>query len=82
MAAAKNRAIEGFAVMLQEFFHHHHLRQQAQTSAGHEASVRDHREIYHALRAKDAELATRLMREHFATYPSPEPVATPDAARN
>lgn len=68
LAAAKNRAVEGFAVMLQEFFGHPRLRAVALEKGGYRVSVESHQEIYRALRAGDAALASRLMHEHFAVY--------------
>ena len=68
LAAAKNRAVEGFAVMLQEFFSHPRLRAVALENGGYRLSVESHREIYRALRSGDAALASRLMHEHFEVY--------------
>jgi len=66
-AATKNRAMEGFGVMLQEFFLH--LRGQILASPERQQqSLQDHEAIYKAIREKDVERAQQLMCDHLSVY--------------
>lgn len=69
LKATRNRAIESFGVMLQEFFQYMQRRNAIQPEL-EQSSVDEHRAIYEALVARDADKATDLMRKHLQVYDS------------
>jgi len=73
VAATHNRALEGFAGMLHDFF----ATVMGGSLVGHEA-VEEHAAIYEALRARDTERALAVMREHVRQLEPNE--RAPDAA--
>jgi GntR family transcriptional repressor for pyruvate dehydrogenase complex len=77
IAAAKNRVMASFGVMLHDFFAK--MRGEATPSAeGHRKSIQDHEQIVAALRNKDIKRASQLMHQHFRIYGLPDS-AYPDA---
>lgn len=74
LAATKNRALEGFGCMLQEFFVH--IRSRVMEVLGPETEdqdIEDHEQIYLALRNKDCETAQKIMKSHLHIYEELEP---------
>lgn len=67
ICATKNRILQGFGGMLQEFFAglqgrvHFHEKEQWQ-------SIAEHEQIYAALKNRDAVAAQRVMEQHLGTY--------------
>lgn len=77
-AATRNRAIEAFGVMLQEFFSQ--VRKEAFLNhAAFDKSLREHTEIANALRARDVARAQALMHEHLSVYGPFGPSASPQS---
>ena len=67
VAATKNRIMNGFGVMLQEFFMH--LRGHVLSNAEQQwKSIEEHERIYEALRSKDAATAQQVMEQHLEVY--------------
>jgi DNA-binding FadR family transcriptional regulator len=65
--ATRNRALEGFGVMLQEFFHQ--VRGDVLARSGQvQKSLADHRAIVDAIRRRDAAAAQEVMRRHLGVY--------------
>ena len=68
LRATRNRALEGFGVMLQEFFRKVRGEVLVRRSPLMERSLEEHRAIAAAVRARDADAAADVMREHLAVY--------------
>ncbi len=67
LRATRNRALEGFGVMLQEFFHQ--VRGDVLARSGQvQRSLADHRAIVDAIRQRDADAAQETMRRHLGVY--------------
>jgi GntR family transcriptional repressor for pyruvate dehydrogenase complex len=66
LKATRNRALEGFGSMLQQFFRH--LTPGMHPELDRSETWRQHRGIYDALRAGDASLAAEVMRVHLEPY--------------
>lgn len=67
LRASRNRALEGFGSMLQEFFRH--IRGERTIQPEHlRRSLDEHRGVVAALRTGDAESAQRIMERHLRVY--------------
>lgn len=66
LAANRNQALEGFGGMLQQFFHS--LSPEGAMVDARRQTAEEHRSIYEALLAGDADRAAALMREHLQPY--------------
>lgn len=67
VAATKNRVMEGFGVMLQDFFSE--IRGRAyQDTVAQRQSIEEHEQICEAIRNRDAAKAQRVLNQHLSVY--------------
>lgn len=67
LRATRNRALEGFGVMLQEFFLHVRGEMLVRPERM-QRSLKEHQELAAALRRRDATAAQEILREHLRVY--------------
>lgn len=81
LQATKNRALEGFGVMLQEFFTHVRARSLS-LQPERLQDIEEHEQIYEALRNKDVATAQKIMHAHMYIYENMDTLLHPPGKEN